>query len=146
MIKIIICDDDSFTVKLMNELLTKAVQISKTEAKVVCLASSGADVLNFIRGDKGPFLYFLDFDLGKNELNGIDLVKKIYQHDPDGKVIFVTSHGEKGLSILQSGIQAFGFIEKSPNQQLMISDCVKYLKMAGAANAPCEDAAMLSCK
>ena len=68
MIKIIICDDD-FTVKLINELLAKAIKTSKVNAKIVCKASSGTDILNFIQNTSDSFLYFLDFDFGKKEKN-----------------------------------------------------------------------------
>lgn len=129
MLKIIICDDDDFTIKLILGLLGKAIEISKTEAKIVCKASSGIDILNFIQKTPGPYLYFLDFDFGKKELNGIDLAKKIYQYDTHGKIVYVTSHGDKGMAILQSGVQAFGFIEKNPSQQVMVASLVKYLKM-----------------
>ena len=94
MLKIIICDDDDFTVRLIHGLLEKAIEISKTEARIVCKATSGADVLNYIHKNAGPYLYFLDFDFGRKELNGIDLAKIIYQYDTNGKIIFVTSHGE----------------------------------------------------
>lgn len=129
MLKIILCDDDDFTLKLIQGLLEKAIEISKTEAQIVCKASSGMDILNFIQKNAGPYLYFLDFDFGTKELNGIDLARKIYQYDTDGKIVFVTSHGEKGMTILQSGVQAFGFIEKDPSQQSMIASFVRYLKM-----------------
>ena len=124
MLKIIICDDDDFTVRLIHGLLEKAIEISKTEARIVCKATSGADVLNYIHKNAGPYLYFLDFDFGRKELNGIDLAKKIYQYDTNGKIIFVTSHGETGMAILQSGVQAFGFIEKDPSQQSMVASLV----------------------
>lgn len=143
MIKIVICDDDDFTVKLIHGLLEKAIEISKTEAQIVCKASSGADVLSFIQKNPGPYLYFLDFDLGKKELNGIDLVKRIYQFDTGGKVVFVTSHGDKGMDILQSGIQAFGFIEKNPSQQVMITSLVKYLRMTEPVLCQTSDIPML---
>lgn len=133
MLKIIICDDDDFTVKLIHRLLEKAIEISKIEAQIVCKASSGADILNFVRKNTGPYLYFIDFDFGKKELNGIDLAKKIYQYDANGKIVFVTSHGDKGMAILQSGVQAFGFIEKDPGQQVMIASLIRYLKMAAPA-------------
>ncbi len=143
MIKIVICDDDDFTVKLIHGMLEKAIEISKTEAQIVCKACSGADVLTFIQKNPGPYLYFLDFDLGKKELNGIDLVKRIYKFDANGKVVFVTSHGDKGTDILQSGIQAFGFIEKVPNQQVMITSLVKYLRMTEPVLCQTPDVPML---
>lgn len=47
MLKIILCDDDDFTLKLIQGLLEKAIEISKTEAQIVCKATSGMDILNF---------------------------------------------------------------------------------------------------
>lgn len=143
MLKIKICDDDDFTVRLIHGLLEKAIEISKIDAQIVCKASSGVDILNFIHKNAGSFLYFLDFDFGRKELNGIDLAKKIYQYDANGKIVFVTSHGEKGMAILQSGVQAFGFIEKDPNQQSMIASLVKYLKMTVPALCQIPDSPIL---
>ena len=130
MLKIVVCDDDRFTLELISGLLDKAISISKVEARIVCLASTGRELLNYIQNTPDSHLYFLDFDLGKSELNGIDLVRKIYQADPQGKVVFVTRHGDKGMEILRSGIRAFGFIEKRPEQKQMVAEYVRYLVMA----------------
>ena len=111
MLPIILCDDDHFTLQLLSELLERAIRQSKVEAKLVCLASTGQELLQFIRGG-GSYLYFLDYDLGRDSLNGVDLVRQIYHTDPGGKIVFVTSHGEKGMDILRSGVRPFGFIEK----------------------------------
>ena len=110
MLPIILCDDDHFTLQLLSELLERAIRQSKAEAKLVCLASTGQELLQFIRGG-GSYLYFLDYDLGRDSLNGVDLVRQIYHTDPGGKIVFVTSHGEKGMDILRSGVRPFGFIE-----------------------------------
>ena len=128
MLPIILCDDDHFTLQLLSELLGRAIRQSKVEAKLVCLASTGQELLQFIRGG-GGYLYFLDYDLGRDSLNGVDLVRQIYQTDPDGKVVFVTSHGDKGMDILRSGVRPFGFIEKRVDQEEMIRDYIRYLKM-----------------
>lgn len=130
MLKIAICDDDHFTLQLASSLLEKAIEASKAEARIVCLASAGGELLNFIQNTSGSYLYFLDFDFGKTELNGIDLVRRIYQTDADGKIVFVTSHTDKGMEILRSGIRAFGFIEKNPEQNKMVEEYIKYLNMA----------------
>lgn len=143
MIRIIICDDDHFTIQLASTLLEKAIKMSQTDSKIVCKALSGIEVLNYIQKISGPYLYFLDFDLGKQELNGIDLVKKIYQQDPEGKVVFVTSHTEKGIEILKSGIQAFGFIEKNPDEHLMLLEYIKYLKMMDSSFYQLPDTSMI---
>lgn len=141
MLNIIICDDDRFTLQMLSTLLERAIIQSKVKAKIVCLSSTGQDLLQFIHSG-GTYLYFLDFDFGRESLNGIDLVRQIYQIDPNGKIVFVTSHGDKGMDILRSGIRPFGFIEKSMNQSKMIQEYVRYLQMAAPSEekketAPC---------
>lgn len=114
---------------MLSVLLERAIGQSRTEARLVCLASTGEELLQFIhRG--GNYLYFLDFDFGRESLNGIDLVRQIYQIDPNGKIVFVTSHAEKGMDILRSGVRPFGFMEKSVNQGKMVREYIHYLQMA----------------
>ena len=108
MVAIVLCDDDPFTLQLLSELLERAIRQSR--GQLVCLASAGQEPLQFIRSG-GSYLYFLDYDLGRDSLNGVDLVRQIYHTDPGGKIGFVTGHGKKGMDILRSGVRAFGFIE-----------------------------------
>lgn len=133
MLKIVVCDDDQFTLKLVSNLLEKAIKESKADAKIVCLASTGGELLSYIQNTSDSYLYFLDFDFGKSELNGIDLVRRIYKIDGSGKIVYVTSHADKGMEILKSGVRAFGFIEKSPEPNKMIEEYKKYLAMAQPA-------------
>ena len=128
MIPIILCDDDHFTLQLLSELLERAIRQSKIDARLVCMASTGQELLQFIRSG-GTYLYFIDYDLGRDSLNGVDLVRQIYQIDPNGKIVFVTSHGDKGMDILRSGIRPFGFIEKCVDQNKMVREYIRYLKM-----------------
>ncbi len=139
MLKIVVCDDDNFTLKIISELLEDAIQESNINAKIVCLASTGNELLNFIQNNADSYLYFLDFDFGQTELNGIDLVRIIYRIDPKGKVVFVTSHTDKAVDILKSGIQAFGYIEKSLNQRKMINEYCNYIKMAKSSDSNYND-------
>lgn len=129
MIPIVLCDDDHFTLQLLSELLERAIRQSKIEAKQVCMASTGQELLQFIRSG-GTHLYFIDYDLGQDSLNGVDLVRQIYRIDPNGKIVFVTSHGDKGMDILRSGVRPLGFIEKCVNQEEMVQEYIRYLKMA----------------
>ena len=130
MLPIIICDDDSFTLQTVSALVKQSIEHCGKTAKIVCLAASGRELLAFIQKNPGTYLYFLDFDLGNQELNGIDLVRRIYQTDPGGKIVFVTSHTDKGMDILKSGIQAFGFIEKSLDRPKMIREFTRCLTLA----------------
>lgn len=63
MVTIILCDDDPFTLQLLSELLERAIRQSR--GQLVCLASAGQEPLQFIRSG-GSYLYFLDYDLGRD--------------------------------------------------------------------------------
>ncbi len=134
MIKIIVCDDDPFTLRIVCEHLKKAICLSQTHAQICCVTTSGNELLNYIQNTSDSYLYFLDFDFGEYHLNGIDLVKSIYQRDKNAKIVFVTSHSDKSVDILKSGICAFGFIEKVPQQNDMVAEYIKCLKMAETSN------------
>ena len=130
MLPVIVCDDDSFTLHTISELLKRSIESCGQNARIACLTASGRELLGFIQKNPGTYLYFLDFDLGRQELNGIDLVRQIYQTDPQGKIVFVTSHTDKGMGILKSGIQALGFIEKSLDHEKMVREFSRYLTLA----------------
>ena len=97
MLPVIVCDDDSFTLHTISELVKRSIESCGQNARIACLTASGRELLGFIQKNPGTYLYFLDFDLGRQELNGIDLVRQIYQTDPQGKIVFVTSHTDKGM-------------------------------------------------
>ena len=63
MVAIILCDDDPFTLQLLSELLERAIRQSR--GQLVCLASAGQEPLQFICSG-GSYLYFLDYDLGRD--------------------------------------------------------------------------------
>lgn len=63
MVAIVLCNDDPFTLQLLSELLERAIRQSR--GQLVCLASAGQEPLQFIRSG-GSYLYFLDYDLGRD--------------------------------------------------------------------------------
>ena len=94
------------------------------------MASSGTEILRFLNKNPGDYLYFMDLDMGRGELNGLDISRMIREKHPTSKIIFVTSHIEKSMEILKSGIEPFGFIQKDINKGKMMREYQKYLKMA----------------
>ena len=130
MLKISACDDDDFTLRQIGRMLETAVRKSREDAGLVCLARSGNDLLRSIASHEGPNLIFMDYDLGRQSFNGMDLVRYIYDKDQNARIVFVTSYGDKALEILQSGVRPFGFIEKNPDGESMIRAFVRYIRMA----------------
>ena len=140
MLKIILCDDDSFTLSMFSDLLGKAIDRLKLPAKLVCRASTAQELLHFITANPDTYLFFLDLDMGLASLNGLDIGQLIREKSPDSKIVYVTSHIERTLDILKSGVEPFGFIEKDYNQRLMLhefSECLKKALKKQGAYSPC---------
>jgi len=130
MLGIIICDDDRF----MLDMSTQAARlcIDDKNARILCATQDSKDVLLYIEKNPGSYLYFLDIDFGKDCLNGVDIAKQIKQKEPLSKIVFVTSHADMGMDILKSGVEAFGFIEKTADTYKLLQGYRKYLRLAQA--------------
>ena len=124
---VIICDDDRF----MLETSKKSAQLCITKANlsicVVCATQDFKEVLLFVEKNPGAYLYFLDIDFGRDSLNGVDVAKIIKRKEPHSKIVFVTSHADMAMDILKSGVEPFGFIEKSPDKNKMLQGYKKYI-------------------
>lgn len=122
MLKIIICDDDHFTQNWIYELVSESINYVNIKAEVVCRSISARELLKYIERNSGEYLFLLDLELGSNELNGLDLAKVLRSKCPDSKIVFVTSHTDKSMEILKSGVEPFGFIEKNINHTYMVKE------------------------
>ncbi|MDT3844127.1 MAG: LytTR family transcriptional regulator DNA-binding domain-containing protein [Bacillota bacterium] len=127
MIKLIFVDDDRFSLEMFSAMAKEAAQSLGITAEVSCLAGSGEEVMRYLKDSQDHFLCFVDYEIGDNHMNGIEIAKSIHDISMGNKVVFVTSHGEKNMEILKSGAQPFGFIEKNMDMALMkreFKDCI----------------------
>ncbi len=130
MLKVIICDDDKFMLDLSSNLVTKCINLYKLEAEISCISSDFNEVFHYLKKNDDIYLFFLDLDFGKGNLNGIDIAKQIKEQQPLSKIVFVTSHADMGMTILKSGVEAFGFIEKNIDVNKMLVGYRKYMTLA----------------
>lgn len=128
MLKIIVCDDDAFTLSIMSNILTDTIHTLNMEAEIACLASSAGEVLAYLNSNPDAYLFFLDLDMGSHQLNGIDLAQQLREKAIPAKIVFVTSHIEKSMAILKSGVEPFGFIKKNFNFTKMSAEFENCLK------------------
>ncbi|MCL2576434.1 MAG: LytTR family DNA-binding domain-containing protein [Defluviitaleaceae bacterium] len=126
---IIICDDDKFMLDMSAEVAFKCIEKENLNARIVCATQDSAEVMLYIKKNPGDYLYFLDIDLGRTALNGVDIARLIKKQEPFSKIVFVTSHADMGMDILKSGVEAFGFIEKTADKGKMIQAYKKYIRL-----------------
>ena len=129
MLGIIICDDDKFMLEMSADAALKCIEKENLNARIVCVTGDSAEVMLYIKKNPGDYLYFLDIDLGRATLNGVDVARLIKKQEPLSKIVFVTSHADMGMDILKSGVEAFGFIEKTADRSKMLQEYRKYIRL-----------------
>ena len=129
MLGIIICDDDRFMLDMSVDAARTCIEKENLDARIVCITQDAAEVMQYITKNPGVYLYFLDIDLGRAALNGVDTARRIKRHEPLSKIVFVTSHADMGMDILKSGVEAFGFIEKTADRRKMLQSYRKYIRL-----------------
>ena len=130
MLKLILCDDDAFTLQVLSDLLQEAGNRWKIDLDIKCRASNAGELFRFTENNPDVYLFFLDLDMGTRRLNGLDIGRNIREKLPDSKIVYVTSHTEQALEILKSGVEPFGFVEKNYSRELMLQELSKCLQKA----------------
>lgn len=130
MLGIIICDDDKFMLDISKKLAEQCIRKYDLDAQIVCTTTNYKEVIHFLCNNSGNYLYFLDLDFGKGNLNGVDIAKIIKEKEPLSKIVFVTSHDDMGINVLKSGVEPFGFIEKTTESNKMLTAYGKYISLA----------------
>lgn len=129
MLKIILCDDDPFILQLGAEKINDLIKAQRLDAKVVSLASGSNELLYYIKNNPSQYLIFLDLDFGDGKLNGIDVAKALRQTESDCKIVFTTNHHEMAMDVLKSGVEPFGFLEKTTDLAKLSDGYRKYIAM-----------------
>jgi len=86
---IIICDDDKFMLELSADAALKCIEKENINVRIVCVTQDSAEVMLYIKKNPGNYLYFLDIDLGRATLNGVDVARLIKKQEPLSKIVFV---------------------------------------------------------
>ena len=130
MVNIILCDDDRFILSLATDMVKDTIEKNRIDAKIICVATESSEVFQFLNSNPGTYLVFLDLDFGTGKLNGIDVAKQIKKMNPLSKIVFVTNHQEMAMKVLSSGVEPYGFLEKTTDMQNLRNGYQKYLQMA----------------
>ena len=110
---ILIYDNDEISLEITKkyiELFSSKLHIT---VHLSCYARSCPESEQMMQRDT---IHIAILEIELDGINGIELAKRILNHNPDTLIIFVTHHSEFALDAF--GILAFGFIKKPINQNL----------------------------
>ena len=110
--KILICEDNKIMLDIIHKTVANYTMIHDWNNVTIFPTNNATETLEIINSEKIDF-FFLDIDLGNNEINGIELGRKIRDIDPFAKLIYITSHDNMQNIILQKMISPFAYILKN---------------------------------
>lgn len=126
---IYVCEDNEKERDIIKESIEKTILINNLDFKIKVLTDDPFEIISTIKSNnKQRGIYFLDVDL-KADINGVQLAAEIRKYDPNGFIIFITSHGELSYLTFTYKIEALDFIVKDdfqvPNR---VSECLLYVE------------------
>ena len=113
MTDILIVDDEKDIRELISDIL-------EDEGFVTRKAGNSDEAMNEINAEE-PGLMILDIWLKDSRMDGIDILKKVKQDNPDVPIVIISGHGNIEIAVAAIKQGAYDFIEKPFNiDQLMV--------------------------
>ena len=109
MLKILIIDDEEGIRKLLSISL-------KSEGYDVITAEDGKSGIDFFEKEN-PSIILTDFQMPG--MNGIDVLRRVKQINPDVEVIILTAYGDMDLAVKSLQLEASDFITKPINEHAL---------------------------
>ena len=126
MLDVIICEDNYSQRKFLEDIITNEIEIKKIDMNIALSTASPDNIVKYLDTFiKKARMYFIDVKL-QSSMDGFELAKIVRKYDPDGYIVFVTTHSELSNLTFQYKIEAMDFIAKDDilNIKKRIVDCI----------------------
>ncbi|WP_082604732.1 LytR/AlgR family response regulator transcription factor [Companilactobacillus kimchii] len=140
-IDVYVCEDDPKQLNQVVEYIENYLLIENLDMKVQIATGDPSEILDYLNNNEiDKSLYFIDIDLGENNINGIELASKIRKIDIEGKIVFITNHSEMVFLTFKYQIEALDFILKDYPEKIQgriiedINLCNKQFEMSASDN------------
>ena len=116
MIRFIIVEDDKNTIKEVENIIKTAM----FDKDVIYDKAIYTKYDKFLEKEIKDFsmikIYIMDIELA-NSISGIEIAKRIREHDWESNIIFITTHDKMFESVFRKIYNVFDFIEKYDNME-----------------------------
>ena len=83
MLPVLICEDMEGELQKLKKIVEKVIESEKlSNMRLVCAVNNPDDIIHYLSRHRQQSLYFLDIDLGKGHMNGLELGQEIRNYDP----------------------------------------------------------------
>lgn len=140
-IDVYVCEDDPKQLNQVVEYIENYLLIENLDMKVQIATGDPSEILDYLNNNEiDKSLYFIDIDLGENNINGIELASKIRKIDIEGKIVFITNHSEMVFLTFKYQIETLDFILKDYPEKIQgriiedINLCNKQFEVSASDN------------
>ena len=132
MIDVFICEDQKEQREKIINYLTNYIMIENLDMQLALATDNPEELLTYVKESKRAGLYFLDIDLN-HKINGINLGAEIRAVDPNGDIVFITTHSELSYLNFIYKVAAMDFIIKDNFEEVQ-GRVISCLKVASERN------------
>ncbi|MHC1685333.1 MAG: LytR/AlgR family response regulator transcription factor [Clostridiaceae bacterium] len=111
MIKVFVCEDEDVQRKRLTKIIEDIILIENYDMEVSLSSTRPQDIIDYVRGNLVIGLYFFDIDLNSH-IDGIQLAAEVRKYDPNGFIVFISSHSDMSSSMFKYKVEAMDYIEK----------------------------------
>lgn len=126
MIDVFICEDQEEQREKISSYVANYIMIENLDMRLTLATGNPDELLNYIVESNKDGLYFLDIDLN-HKINGINLGAEIRKMDPNGDIVFITTHSEMSYLNFVYKVAAMDFIIKDNFEEIKgkVISCLK---------------------
>lgn len=111
MLKVYVCEDNKVQRENMSTFITSVIEREQLEMRLEYSTGDPLELLEKIKEQREPAVYFLDVDLGA-EIDGFQLACELRKKQSRCFIIFVTTHSEMAYMTFSYKLEAMDFIYK----------------------------------
>ncbi|MEI3613210.1 response regulator transcription factor [Pseudogracilibacillus sp. SO30301A] len=109
---IFILEDDVMQAQQMKRLVKEICEKYEIAYDFIEVTSRSKNIIEKIHLTTYIPIYFLDIEINNEERKGLEVAQEIRKYDPDGIIVFVTTHSEFAPISYQYMVSALTFIDK----------------------------------
>ena len=128
---IFIFEDDMIQANSLKKMVEEIFLEESIPYDFIETTSKYEEIIEKIPFCKEKAIYFLDIEIKEEEKKGLDVAKEIRKVDPNGIIVFITTHVELAPISYQYMVSALTFIDKNQPieiKKLSIRKCLVYYR------------------
>ncbi len=129
MLRIHVCEDNEDQRERIKNVIEQFIDMEELDMELGIVAEHPEEVLVATKHETVTGIFFLDIDL-QNQMNGMDLARKIREYQPRCFIVFVTTHSEMSYMTFSYKVEAMDFIIKDnfDDMENRIHQCLLHAK------------------